>query len=37
MVERNVQVFRIEATGVVDTGERISLPGGGAALAVGSR
>jgi len=37
MVERNVQVFRVESTGIVDTGERISLPGGGAAMAVGSR
>lgn len=37
MVERNVQVFRIEANAVVDTGERISLPGGGAAIATGYR
>ncbi len=37
MVERDVQVFRVEAQAVVDTGERIALPGGGAAIVAGSR
>lgn len=37
MVERDVQVFRVEAQGLVDTGERIALPGGGAALVAGAR
>ena len=37
MVERDVLVFRVEANAVVDTGERISLPGGGASIVAGSR
>ena len=37
MVEKNIQVFRVEAAGIVDTGERISLPGGGAAMVIGAR
>jgi 6-phosphogluconolactonase (cycloisomerase 2 family) len=37
MVERDVQVFRVEANAVVDSGERIALPGGGAAMAAGAR
>ena len=37
MVERNVQVFRVEASAVVDTGERLALPGGGAAMVTGAR
>lgn len=35
-VERNVQVFRITADALIDTGERLSLPGGGAAMVVGA-
>jgi 6-phosphogluconolactonase (cycloisomerase 2 family) len=37
MVEHDVQVLRVDADGLFDTGERISLPGGGAAIAVGYR
>ena len=37
MVERDVQVFRVEANALVDTGERISLPGGGASIVAGFR
>ena len=36
-VERNVQVFRITADALFDTGERLGLPGGGAAIVVGAR
>jgi DNA-binding beta-propeller fold protein YncE len=37
MVEKNIQVFRVEANGIVDTGERMSLPGGGASMVIGAR
>ena len=37
MVEKDIQVFRIEAGAIVDTGERIGLPGGGAAMVTGAR
>ena len=32
MIDRNIAVYQITDSGVVDTGERIALPGGGAAL-----
>ena len=37
MVERNLQVFAIGPNGITDTGERVALPGGGAAMAIGAR
>jgi DNA-binding beta-propeller fold protein YncE len=37
MVERNVHVFAVGANGLADTGERIALPGGGAAIDIGWR
>ena len=36
-VEQNVQVFRVETNALVDTGERLSLPGGGASMVAGAR
>jgi hypothetical protein len=38
MVERDVQIFRVDGHGlpaIVDTGRRIALPGGGAAITSG--
>jgi len=37
MVSREIQVFRIESTGLVETAERIALQGGGAALTIAAR
>ena len=37
MTDRNIAVYDITATGVVDSGQRIALPGGGAALRLSAR
>ena len=37
MTDRNIAVYDITAAGVVDSGQRIALPGGGAALRLSAR